>query len=292
LAQLLRIALCQQQKGKAMKKIILAIFLLTNYICQAQDSIGLVGLPIFLGENENPNLYWSLGPTFSVYRLSRTTVLDLGSNKDFLKHNSSRMVPGFCFDIGRDWKDVDWLYRDIHLNYGLKISYARRNKAVKNDYFETGQTTALFEAKQDVRDLRFTPYIELERTFKNRFKYGLSVGFGIGVKTLDNLKLYEKATNAYIGQRLKSGSMTFLGEFGIKLEGQCRRGYDWKVDYTFAMGGARYKRKVFIDNADAEASVRFQDQALLIDKAYISLPKRPSLKLRVCRFGVTVGKDF
>ena len=52
------------------------------------------------------------------------------------------------------------------------------------------------------------------------------------------------------------------------------------------------KRKVHIEDADADAPVRFQDQALLIDKEYISLPKKPKLKLRAHRFALVVGKDF
>ena len=275
-----------------MKKKLLLAILLINFMAHAQDNIGLMLLPLILGEGENPELYWSIGPTLSTYQLSKNTVLDLGGNKDFLKHNSSKIVPGFCFNIGRDLKNIKRFHQNINLNYGFKISYAHRNKAVRSDYFEAGATTAALHAKQDVCDLRFTPYFEFEKNLKNHFKYGLSVGFGLGVKTLDNFKLYEKSTNAYIGQQLKSGYVNFLGEFGIKFEWKSLRGYDFKVDYNFSIGGARYKRKVYIDKADSAASVRFQDQAFMIGKQYIMLPKKPKINLHIYRFGVTIGKDF
>lgn len=274
-----------------MKKLIIAFLFLAPQL-QALDSLGLIGIPFFWNRSENPRLYWSFGPTVSLYHLSRSTILDLGSNKDFLKNNRIKAVPGFCFDIGRNWTEVSWKRYATDLNYGLRISYAHGNKALTNDYWEPGQTASSFDIKQDVRDLRFTPYIACEKTYKERFKYGLSAGFGIGVHVLDNFKAYEKATKAYIGQRLKAASMSFLGEFGAKMQFQLRNTYNLKAEYIFSIGNANYKKKVYIETPEATATQTFQNQALLIDKDAIYLPKTPRLKMRSHRFSLSLGKDF
>lgn len=274
-----------------MKKLIMAFLFLAPQL-QALDSLGLIGVPFFWNRSENPRLYWSFGPTVSLYHLSRTTLLDLGSNKDYLKNNRLKAVPGFCFDIGRNWKEVNWKRYSSNLNYGLRIAYAHSNKAVTNDYFEPGQTASSFYVKQDVRDLRFTPYIACEKTYKERFTCALSAGFGIGVHVLDNFKAYEKSTKAYIGQRLKAASMSFLGEFGGNLQFQLRNTYNLKAEYVFSVGHANYKKKVYIDTPGSAATQTFQDQALLIDKDAIYLPKNPSMKMRSHRFSLSLGKDF
>jgi hypothetical protein len=187
---------------------------------------------------------------------------------------------------------VSWKRFSSEINYGFRIAYAHGNKALTNDYFEPGQTASSFDVKQDVRDLRFTPYIACEKTYRERFKYGVSAGFGIGVHVLDHFKVYEKATKAYIGQRLKAASMSFLGEFGGKLQFKLRNTYNLKAEYVFSVGHANYKKKVYIDAPGAAATQTFQDQALLIDKDAIYLPKKPHLKMRSHRFSLSLGKDF
>lgn len=275
-----------------MKKIIVLVSLLLSLPIQALDSIGLVGTPFFWGRSVQPALYWSFGPTVSLYHLSKSTILDLGNNKDFLKNNRIKAVPGFCFDIGRNWKEVSWKRYATDLNYGLRISYAHGNKAVTNDYWEPGKTASSFDIKQDVRDFRVTPYLACEKTYRQRFKYGVSAGFGIGVHVLNHFKAYEKATKAYIGQRLKAASLSFLGEFGAKMQFQLRNTYSVKAEYIFSIGNANYKKKVYIETPEATATQTFQDQALLIDKDAIYLPKTPRLKMRSHRFTLSLGKDF
>lgn len=274
-----------------MKQLLAVLCLLFFENCQAFDSIGLVGLPIFSGAHQAPSLYYSFGPTLAWYRPGKTTLLDVGSNKDLLTNTRSKTVPGFYVDLGRYWKETQVLNRSVTVTYGLRTSYARRNKAIKNDYLEPGSVQAEFSAEQDVKDLRVTPFVGVQRTQNRRFCYGAHVGFGIGVKTLDNFKLYEKATGSYTGQRLQSGSMSFLGEFAAHMSFE-HRGYYCTFGYTFTTGRAKYKRRVFIDQPGSAASVTFQDQVLLTDREFIFLPKEPRIRLRSHRLELSIGKDF
>ncbi len=236
-------------------------------------------------KTEESLFYWSVGPTFSLYRLARTTILDLGSNKDFLNNSRSKLAPGICLNVG-------YHSYPLQFNYGLKVSYAHRNAGITNDYWEQGQTVSLFDVQQDIRDMRFTPYLEWKKQCKNRFAFAISAGAGFSIKTVDNFKVYEKATQAYIGQRLAAESLNYLGEFGGKIQYTTKQEWNFILDYTFTLGNAHYKRNIYIETPDPAASETFLDEALLIDASSILLPKHPHLKIRSHRFSLSFGADF
>lgn len=262
-------------------------------ILQAMDSIGLHELPSLLfGQATKPEITAYIGPTFSWYRLAKSTVKDVENNPDQLRNTHAKMVPGFCVGIAMHQYDIMLKDRTVPFHYGLTVSYAHRNKALKSDYYDAGQTTPLFFAQQDVRDFRVTPYAAVSYALGTHICHGASVGFGIGVKTLNNLKLYEKATNAYIGQKLKAASMSFLGEFSYFLTAKISDFTRWKVGYNFTLGKSRYKRNVVIEDANAAAPLRFINQAFFTDKQFINLAKKPKMRLRCHRLELSFQKDF
>lgn len=276
-----------------MKKVLFTVSLLMTTV-QGYDSVGFLGLPTLLfGEETHPSLYWSIAPTLSWYTLGTSKIVDTGADINKLQNNSSKVVPGFCINFGRHLGDeLEVLNRNFGVNYGIKISYARRKNAVTSDFFQPDFTTISLIAKQDVSDARFTPYIAIDKLLQKKIHYGLSVGLGIGLKTFNRLRVYEKGTDTYTGQRLTSGSMTFMGEFGAYFRTQFREKYDLALGYNFSMGTSNYKKKVYIDDADSAASVQFQDQALLVDRASIRLPKKPKIKVRCHQLYFSVGRDF
>lgn len=286
-----------------MKKKIICSFLIGGLLqsAHAMDSIGLHELPSLLwGQKEDLNLNISGGLTFSWYKLGKSTINDVGNNADQLKNSNTKVAPGFFVALDRYYDDIAWWRYSFPLHYGIKVSYAHRNKAIKSDFYDAGQATPILFTYQDVRDFRVTPYITLthslpeQMTKKCRYNFyqELNLGFGIGVKTLDNLKLYEKATGAYIGQKLKSGSMSFLGEFGYAWVFEINKEYSCKLGYQFTFGKPHYKRKVFIENADSAASLRFIHQAFLIDKEFVNLAKSPKMRMRCHSLQFSITKEF
>lgn len=148
--------------------------------------------------------------------------------------------------------------------------------------------------KQDVSDGRLTPYFAVIKESEENKYLGLSIGFGIGTKLLDHFKVYEKATAAYTGQRLKSGSLCFLGEFGVFAGARLKDHDDYfiQLGYQFSLGTVCYRRRLYIDDADSAASTRFHDQVLLTDRYQITLPKGPHVKVNCHHLSFLVGRDF
>jgi hypothetical protein len=127
------------------------------------------------------------GSTMSWYKLRESTVIDVGGNKDTLVNSSSKVVPGFVF--GWETKTSIDCCQKWFATWGLSFGYSGLKRAVKADYEETGSPIE-FSIKQHVTDLRFTPYIGIEKVQKQNVTVGASAGCAIARKVLDNFVVH------------------------------------------------------------------------------------------------------
>jgi len=234
------------------------------------------------------NRYFTIGPTFTWYHQSTTNFFDSGSNEEQLLKATTKMVPGLFCDIVFYSKRKNKFF----INGGINFSYSRRKGALIADLLESGQSTPIFSVKQDVSNTRITPYLELSKIYKNDFEWCAYIGLPLVPKTVTVFKIYEKSTDAYIGQRLRAGLMNIWGELGLSLTKKYYDFFDLKLEYSFAFGNAHYGRKIYIDTADKNASSHFKQQILLTDKDSITLAQKLTIKLKSHRIAFSIGSDI
>lgn len=282
-----------------MKKQLFFLYIIPLYLYSSFTFIGpyqppqsapkLEALPLTI----SPNIIINAGPTLSWWRCPERIILDVSSNKDFIKNNKSAVVPGFSFSLKRKfWQS----YRPISVYIGFKTNFAKHKNATKTDYFDHDETQASLEIHQDIKSIRVAPFFEgvLEH---ERFSLSAWIAPTIGIKTVDRYKFrwWEKSTKSYTGQSLDPYTQNATGEFGTTLlfggskSGRKKRLFSF--GYSFLLGSVTLKKRVIHTTPDPNASQVFHDQILLSDVNSIYLPVEPKIRYHahVVRFGFAIS---
>ncbi len=234
----------------------------------------------------SPNIVINAGPTLSWWHCPDRTILDVSSNKDFIKNNQSATVPGFSFSLKRKFWQSE---RPTALYIGAKFNFAKRNNAIKTDYFDHDETQASLEVHQDIKSIRIAPFAEwlVQQT---RFSLSVWIAPTIGIRGVERFRWWEKDTASYTGQDLEPHKKHAAGEFGTTLLFGGKGNRIFSFGYSFFMGNIALKKRVIITTPDPNASQIFHDQLLLEDVDSIYLPVEPKIRLHghIVRFGFAI----
>ena len=268
------------------KKISFMVFAVTVVQVKAYDLIGLSSWPTkFFGNSLTQDLMFETGLTASWFNLKETVIVS--ANQDTVKDTTLSVVPGFYASLE---KIVYYSPTElITYRFGLRFNYGQREEAVIMNFYEEPGASPTIEVRQDVQTVRFTPYF---RAMMHAEKFTLSthLGLAIAARTFDRLKLWEKSTNTFTGQRLQPYHHALQGEAGFDVTLRCASLGYFSFGYAFLFGNAKYKRKIFNDPPDNETLQEFNDQLLVTDTNAGFLFKKPVMKLQVsslyCGFAV------
>lgn len=273
-----------------MKKIIIISFLLSIFCSYSNEpSLENFKIPKIINKRDEVNF----GLTFSWYHIGSTSIKDVSGNTDRLLNDKVALAPGFSVSIVKFWRELSVANPHVSLHWGLQMSISKKKEVVVQDFLEPGNTTSLIEVKQDVKDFRLTPFFEWRHILRNNIKINLNCGIPCSFKGFENFKLYEKATRAYTGQRLKSEVPKPFVQLGAGIGAKLFK-YEWdfKFQYLYSFGSVKYGKKIYIDTPDLEASEPFQDQLLLTDKDSIFLPEHSKLPVRCHSLIVSFRRNF
>jgi hypothetical protein len=175
--------------------------------------------------------------------------------------------------------------------FGLRSNYAQRKEAIIMNFYEGQGATPTIEVRQDVQSVRLTPYF---RALIRAEKFSLSAHLGLAVvlKTFDCLKLWEKATNGFTGQRLQPYDHAVQGEAGFDFKLCCASVGYFSFGYALLFGNATYQKKIFNDPPNQAAAEEFNDQLLVSDTQSQYLIKKPVMKLRVSSLYIGFALNF
>lgn len=226
------------------------------------------------------------------YRLSDITLLDVGSNRDSMMNDSDKVVPFGGLQAGLQW-DAPAFGDGAGLFFaGLGIQYEKRKEAITMDFYDGAETSPSFVVKQDVNDLRIVPQCEYEFFHNKQCSFGLLGGFIVSFKTLDKFKVFEKSTDAYIGQRLVPRKVNILGRIGFAITRDFKEHWALRLHYNYTRGHVKYKTPVIIETPDVNAAQQHQDALLITDVDAIVLPEKPRMKLHAHEIGWSMIYDF
>lgn len=273
-----------------MKKYVLLLSIIPLYLYSTRPFI----YPFFPpSRNESlpeptssPKIVINAGPTLSKWHCPQRIILNVSSNKDFIKSNQNALVPGFSFSLKRKfWQSQ----RSNAIYIGAKVNFAKRANAIKTDYYNYGQPQAELEIHQDIKSIRVAPFAEwvIQQTL---FSLSAWVAPTIGIRGVQRFRWWEKATKSYTGQSLAPYPDHAGGEFGTTLLFGSHEKRLFFIGYSFFMGQITFKQRLFITTPDPNASQEFHDQVLLEDANNIHLPVEPKIRVNahVFRFGFAI----
>ena len=225
------------------------------------------------------------------YKLSDITILDVGSNANGMANDSSDVVPFGGLQAGMQW-DAPAFGDGAGLFYaGLGLNYAARKEAIIMNFHNNNETIPTFVVKQDVNDLRLVTRFEWEFLHSQKCSFGLLGGLIISFKTLDKLKVFEKAGDYYIGQRLTPNKVNVLGQIGFAWTREIKEHWALRFHYHYTRGHVKYNTKLIIETPHANAASHHQD-ALQINETDINLSEKPTMKLHAHEIGWSMMYEF
>ena len=226
------------------------------------------------------------------YRLSDVTVLDVGSNSNEIANNTTHIAPFMGIQAGVQCDAPSFGNKKSGLFYaGFGLSYAKRKEAIEMDFYDGGETSPSFVVRQNVNDLRLTPRFEWEFFQNRQSSFALTGGIIMSFKTLDKLKIFEKNTGYYIGQRLTPRNVNILGQIGFAVTRAVKEHWALRAHYHYTRGHVKYKTKLTIETPHVNAAQHHQD-ALQINETDINLSEKPTMKLRGHEIGWSLIYEF
>ena len=247
------------------------------------------GIACPLKERVEINSFYTFesGVSLNWWRVQRVIVTDTGNNKDVAQNNRPRVAPGFYMGIKRLLYQ-GWRY-PVSIEGGYYFQFCQREDGMRTDFFDQGANWTDIELRQRVQSVRFGPRL-LVNLEAQHFMVSAFSQLSVVARTTTGLKLYEKSTNAFTGQRLEPYCKTVQGEFGATFKVPLKQYGTVKVEYSLLLGHVKYKRKIITEVPDDNASEQFNDQLFLTDINSQMLPTIPSLKVRMN--GISVGLEL
>jgi len=252
------------------------------------DVLALSSWPTqFLGNSVTKDLIVEAGLTASWFNIKDTIMVN--ANTDIIKDNKLSVVPGCYASLEKIiyYSSTDLLtYR-----FGFRFNYAQRKEGVITNFYEGPVNQANLEIRQDIETVRFTPYFRVV-LHAEKFLLSTHLGLAIAAKTFDQLRFWEKATNAATGQRLQPYHNAVQGEAGFDFKLKCASVGYFNVGYSLLFGSVKYKKQIFTDPPDQNATQEFNDQLLVSDTQSQYLIKKPVMKLRVSSLYIGFALNF
>lgn len=217
------------------------------------------------------------GATLGWWKNPSYTILDVSSNKDTASGNRSRVVPGFYLLFARNlypFKNPAFTGK-----IGFRCSYGRRKDGLRNDFYDDDLPNTTIELVHNIQTMRLAPFLGFQYD-RSRFSVSVWAAPTIAFKTVDWFGIYEKSTNAYIGQRLEPYNRAPFGEFGINIKLPFKQYGHVSLGYSFLLGVVTFKKEIINEDPHEAATDDYQDQLLLTDLNSTQLPETPKVKYR------------
>ena len=132
----------------------------------------------------SPKIVVNAASSLSWWSCPEKIILDVSSNKDFIKNNQSVAVPGFSLSVKKKFWQAEHS-KTIYI--GAKVNLAKRSNAIKTDYYDHDETQARLEVHQDIKSIRIAPFAEwlLQQT---RFSLSVWIAPTIGIRGVERFR--------------------------------------------------------------------------------------------------------